>query len=131
MWFIEDRTHFRLDIECSSFEPPHYLQECTENFPNMKGVVCKTTNSQPKVMSIGYTITLMYLLPNAKTLSTQKHSSILKTCIIKVKQMHYKSRSPCCHHMKLSSNEDSLLEQQIAGGSWFKIKPPEKIVFSV
>ena len=34
------------DIECSLFKPPHHLQACTENVPNMEGVdVCKTTNS--------------------------------------------------------------------------------------
>jgi hypothetical protein len=47
------------DIECSSFKPPHdYLQACTENFPNMDGVVCKTSNSRPEVM-LSYRITLM------------------------------------------------------------------------
>ena len=33
------------NIEFSAFKPPHYLQTCTINFPNMKGVGCKTTNS--------------------------------------------------------------------------------------
>jgi hypothetical protein len=31
-------------------KPPHYLQACTKNLLNMGGIVCKTTNSPPKVM---------------------------------------------------------------------------------
>ena len=38
------------DLECSSFKPPHYLQACTKNFPNMEGLVFKTINSLPKSM---------------------------------------------------------------------------------
>ena len=39
------------NIEYSSFKPPHYLQACTKNLPNMEGVgVYETTNSQPKGM---------------------------------------------------------------------------------
>ena len=34
----------------SLFKPPHYLQACTGNLPSMEVRVCKTTNSQPKVM---------------------------------------------------------------------------------
>ena len=34
--------------EFSSFKPPYYLHACTDSLPNMEGVVCKTTNSQPK-----------------------------------------------------------------------------------
>ena len=40
-------------------KPPHYLQACTENLPNMECVVCKITNSQPKVM-LSLRLTLMY-----------------------------------------------------------------------
>ena len=33
-----------------SLKPPHYLQACTKNLPNMEDIFCKTTNSWPKVM---------------------------------------------------------------------------------
>ena len=60
----EGQTHFstswhvqmsvtlnELSIDCSPCKPSHHLQACTQNLPNMKeGVLCKTTNSQPKVM---------------------------------------------------------------------------------
>jgi hypothetical protein len=33
------------------FKPPcDYLQGCTKKLPNLEGVVCRTTNSGPKVM---------------------------------------------------------------------------------
>ena len=62
--FIEDQTHFkhiltyqnefdpqRTNIECTApFTPPHYPQACTKNLPIVEGVVCKKTNSKPKVM---------------------------------------------------------------------------------
>ena len=37
-------------IECPSLKPPHYFQACTSNLLNMEGVVCKSTNSWPKVL---------------------------------------------------------------------------------
>ena len=37
------------DINCSLLKPPHWLQACTKNLPNMNFFVCKTTNSQPKL----------------------------------------------------------------------------------
>ena len=38
------------DIGCSLFKPPHDLQTCTKNVPNIEGFVSKTTNSLPEVM---------------------------------------------------------------------------------
>ena len=38
------------DEECLSFKPPHYLQACTANLPNMEGIVYNTINFRPKVM---------------------------------------------------------------------------------
>ena len=49
-----------IDIGCSLLKPPHYLRACTKKFPNMEGGVCKTTNSQLKVM-LNLRITLIYL----------------------------------------------------------------------
>ena len=59
--FIEGQTHFSTswhaklsltlnwtNIGCSSFKPPHYLQACTKNLPNMEGVVCKQGISDQK-----------------------------------------------------------------------------------
>ena len=58
--FIEDKTQLRtswhakmslIDIECSSFKPPHYyLQACNKNLPNKEHLACKTTNSRPQVL---------------------------------------------------------------------------------
>ena len=33
------------NIGCSYFKPPHCLQACTADLPNMEDIVCKTTNS--------------------------------------------------------------------------------------
>ena len=61
-WFIEGQTRFSTywvcqnefdpqwtDIEGSLFKPPHDLQTCTKNLPNMENFVSETTDSLPKV----------------------------------------------------------------------------------
>ena len=47
------------DIGCSFLKPPHYLQARTANLLSMEGVLCKTTNSRPKVM-LSYRMTLRW-----------------------------------------------------------------------
>jgi hypothetical protein len=48
------------DIECSLFRPPHYfVQLCTGKLT--EGVVCKSTNSRPKVL-LRKRVTLLYCI---------------------------------------------------------------------
>ena len=42
VWTLNGGTN----IECSFFKPPHCLQGCTPDLPNMEDIVCKTTNSR-------------------------------------------------------------------------------------
>ena len=63
-WHAKTRVWPSMDryrIYSSSFKPPHHVQACTESLPNMKCVSCKTTNSQPEVVLLGYRITLLCL----------------------------------------------------------------------
>jgi hypothetical protein len=76
--------------EFASFKHPHYLQACTEFFPNMEGAVCKTTNSRPKG-----------IFSKSITLLMQKHDTIdldmsFECSVVKIMFLPSQKSSPLC-----------------------------------
>ena len=73
------------DIESSLFKPPHWLQP---NLPNMESIVCKITNSQPKLW-LNWRISLLTFMSRRKKKIYSCVTLINRLCICI-------QGNPCC-----------------------------------